>query len=145
MKMTCLGLVVLGSVLVNPLVSLAQESWVEVTTNGVGDRFLVNPDSIQNRTGFVWYWEYRDFRQPNDAFVTTTLDQPVYGVLLQRSVDCSAGVTRLRRMIVHTRGRQVIYRQDYGDNGQLSQPAAGSSAAAVVRYVCDHQSASASQ
>ncbi|NJL21348.1 MAG: hypothetical protein HC895_11790, partial [Leptolyngbyaceae cyanobacterium SM1_3_5] len=42
-----------------------QVQWTEVTTNAVGDRFLVDQSSIQVNGNSVWYWQYREFRQPN--------------------------------------------------------------------------------
>ncbi|MBD1912951.1 MULTISPECIES: hypothetical protein [unclassified Leptolyngbya] len=115
----------------------AQENWFEVTRNAVGDRFMVERNSIEFRDGIVWYWEYRDFPQPNNAFIGVEVEQPVYGAMLYRSVDCASGVSRLRRVVVHDRQRQVIQRISYDDAGQLAQPQAGSSAAAVLRFVCD--------
>lgn len=113
------------------------ENWVEVTRNAAGDRFMVARDSIEFRDGIVWYWEYRDFPQPNNAFIGVELEQPVYGAMLYRSVDCAGGVSRLRRIVVHDRERQVIQRINYDAAGQLAQPQAGSSAAAVLRFVCE--------
>lgn len=138
MNRILIGLTLLSSLLMYPSSTLAQEGeWVEVTTNSVGDRFMVNPTSIENRSGIVWYWEYRDFPQPNNAIVGIDVGQPVYGVMFYRSTDCNSGATRLRRIVVHSQNRQVIRRVVYNDSGPLSSPAQGSSAAAVVRYVCD--------
>jgi hypothetical protein len=120
----------------------AQANWFEVTRNAVGDRFMVERNSIELRDGIVWYWEYRDFPQPNNAFIGVEIDQPVYGAMLYRSVDCASGVSRLRRVVVHDRERQVIQRINYGDTGQLAQPQQGSSAATVLQYVCDQPQSS---
>ncbi len=120
--------------------ALAQSSevnWVEVTRNAVGDRFMVERNSIELRDGIVWYWEDRSFPQPNNALLGVELEQPVYGALLYRSVDCVGGVSRLRRVIVRNKEGQVIHRISYGDAGQLAQPEAGSSAATVLRFVCE--------
>lgn len=111
--------------------------WVEVTRNAVGDRFMVERNSIEVRDGVVWFWEHRDFPQPNNALLDMELDQPVYSALLYRSVDCVGGVSRLRQIIVNNQERQVIQRINYGSDGQLSQPQPGSSAAAVLRFVCE--------
>ncbi|MBE9181238.1 hypothetical protein IQ268_22000 [Oculatella sp. LEGE 06141] len=118
--------------------AIAQE-WTEVTVNAVGDRFLVDQASIQPQANSVRYWEYRDFRQPNNAFVEEEIDEPVYGVMLYQSVDCTANVARLRQMVVHGRDRQELRRLNYGNNGSLAQPADGSSASAVLRYVCTQE------
>jgi hypothetical protein len=139
-NVTVLSSLLVGSLLVGPTSTLAQEgNWVEVTTNSVGDRFMVNPTSIENRDGIVWYWEYRDFPQPNNAIVGLDVGQPVYGVMFYRSTDCTSGATRLRRVVIHSQNRQVIRRVVYNESGPLSSPAQGSSAAAVVRYVCDRR------
>ena len=141
MKQLLIGLAVLCAAISYAPVAVAAEDWVEVTENDVGDRFLVDRNSIENRNGIIWYWEYRDFQEPNNAFVGVELDQPVYGTLVYRSVDCTSLVARLRRITVHGRGREVIHRAVYDDNGQLSQPMQGSSSAAVLRFVCDQDQA----
>ncbi|MGG6298172.1 surface-adhesin E family protein [Leptolyngbya sp. AN02str] len=119
------------------LAQSTQPTWVEVTRNAVGDRFMVERDSIDLRDDVVWFWEYRDFPEPNNAFVGVELEQPVHGAMLYRSVDCVSGVSRLRQMVVHNRERQVIQRFNYGNAGQLAQPQSGSSAAAVLSFVCE--------
>jgi hypothetical protein len=141
MKRLLIGLAVLCTAVSFAPVALAVEDWVEVTENEVGDRFLVDRNSIENREGIIWYWEYRDFQEPNNAFVGVELDQPVFGALVYRSVDCTSLVSRLRRITVHGRGRQVIHRAVYDDNGRLMQPMQGSSSAAVLRFVCDQEQA----
>jgi hypothetical protein len=139
MKRLLIGLAVLCAALSVAPVALAVEDWVEITENDVGDRFLVDRNSIENRDGIIWYWEYRDFQEPNNAFVGVELDQPVFGALVYRSVDCTSLVSRLRRITVHGRGRQVIHRAVYDDNGRLTQPVRGSSSAEVLQFVCDQE------
>lgn len=117
----------------------AAEAWVEVTANTVGDRFLVDQNSIQRSENTIRYWQYRAFRQANNAFLDFEVEQPVYGVMIYSSVDCTSGVERIRRLVVFDQNRQVIERVDYGDNGSLTQPTAGSSAAKVIGYVCTQQ------
>jgi len=117
----------------------ATEAWVEVTTNAVGDRFLVNQNSIERSQDTVRYWEYRQFQQPNNAFLAFDVEQPVYGVMIYRSVDCTSNVERTRRLVIFDQNRQVIQRVNYDDSGSLTQPRAGSSAAQVIRYVCTQQ------
>jgi hypothetical protein len=133
-----LGLTILSQFLFTPI-AVAQAQWHEVAENAVGDRFLVDQSSIQRRENIVWYWEYREFPQPNNAFVVEEIDEPVHGVTLYQSADCTAGAVRLRRITIYGSDRQVIQRIDYGDTGTLSEPAPGSSAAAVVRYVCSYE------
>lgn len=134
----------IGLVALIPLISASrvlaqptQANWFEITRNAVGDRFMVERSSIELRDGIVWYWEYRDFPQPNNAFIRVEIDQPVYGAMLYRSVDCASGVSRLRRVVVYDRERQVIQRINYDDEGPLTQPQEGSSAAAVLNFVCE--------
>lgn len=116
--------------------------WTEVAVNDVGDRFLVNRNSIQMRENSVWYWEYRRFQQPNNAFVGDEIEQPVHAVMLYRSVDCAAGVERLRQQIVYNQNREVIRRFNYGDTGRLTQAMPGSSAIAVLQFVCSNRNSS---
>lgn len=130
-----LGLAILSQVLTAPP-SLAQTAWREVARNEVGDRFLVDQNSIERNGDAVWYWEYREFEQPNNAFVPETIDQPVHGVNLYQSVDCASRTARLRRITVYGSDRQVLRRINYGDTGSLTQPRPGSSAATVLGYVC---------
>lgn len=119
------------------LAQSTQEDWVEVTSNAVGDRFMVERNAIEFRDGAVWYWEYRSFPQPNNAFVGVELEKPVYSVMLYRSADCAGGVSRLRRIIARDQEQQVIERINYDDAGPLTQPQPGSSAAAVLQFVCE--------
>ena len=107
-----------------------------------GDRFMVERNSIELRDDVVWYWEHRDFPQPNDALVGVELEQPVYSATLYRSASCADGVSRLRQIIVRNEERQVIERINYGDTGQLAQPQPGSSAAAVLGFACEQAQSS---
>ena len=139
MKILLIGLATIIPVVstASALAQSAQADWVEVTSNAVGDRFMVERNSIEFRDGAVWYWEHREFPQPNNAFVGVELEQPVHSAMLYRSVDCAGSVARLRQIIVRNREREVIQRINYGDAGQLTQPQPGSSAAAVLRFVCE--------
>jgi hypothetical protein len=114
----------------------ADGEWVEVAVNAVGDRFLVDQNSIERSENTTRYWEYRQFKQANNAFLDFEVEQPVYSVMIYRSLDCASGVERTRRLVIFDQNRQVIQRVNYGDNGSLTQPTVGSSAAKVVRYVC---------
>ena len=130
-----LGLAIASSLLAIAPV-MAAEKWEAVTTNSVGDRFLVDVNSIEQRGESVWYWEYRDFKQPNNVFLDSPVNKPVFGAVIYRSVDCKAGTTRLRRLTAYDKNRQVIQKFDYGDRGRLANPVTGSSAKAVLDFVC---------
>lgn len=110
--------------------------WVKVAENSVKDQFFVDKSSIQRKGDTVWYWEYREFLQPNNAFVEETVDQPVHGVVLNWSVDCANKVQRLRQITAYDKSRKLIQRFVYGDNGSLLQAQAGSSARNSIDYVC---------
>lgn len=118
-------------------IAVAAEAWTEVTRNAVGDRFFVNQNELRQEGNTVWYWEYRYFQQPNDAFVTFEVEQPVYGVMLYQSVDCATGVARLRQLRVFDQNQQQFTNMNYGDTGELAQPVSGSSAAKVIQFVCN--------
>lgn len=134
-----LSLTLFGACLIQGTGAIAQAVWSEVAVNEVGDRFLVSNDSIQFRGDTAYFWEFRDFPQSNNAFVEEDIDQPIYGATIYRSVDCRSGVTRMRQLLVHDSERAVIEQFNYGDDGSLSQPRAGSSAAAVIQHVCSQR------
>ncbi|MBF2026049.1 MAG: hypothetical protein IGS48_04680 [Oscillatoriales cyanobacterium C42_A2020_001] len=111
--------------------------WESVTQNAVGDRFLIDKSSIQRKADTVFYWEYREFPQPNNAFLEEPVDQPVYGVVLNWSANCTSKTQRLRQVTAYDKARKVIKRFSYGENGALFQPKSGSSASTVLNNVCD--------
>jgi hypothetical protein len=115
--------------------ALAAE-WVNVTVNSVGDRFLIDKSSIQRKDDTVWYWEYREFPQPNNAFLEEPVDQPVHGVVLNWSANCTSKTQRLRQITAYTKDQKMIRRFSYGERGSLSQPRSGSSTAKVLAYAC---------
>ncbi|MCY7273264.1 MAG: hypothetical protein LH702_05835, partial [Phormidesmis sp. CAN_BIN44] len=104
--------------------------------NSVNDKFFVDINSIQRNGSSVWYWEYREFPQPNNAFLDTKVDQPLHGAVIRWSVDCTTKSQRMRKVNAYTKNRKLIQKFEYGDSGMLSQPKPGSSAYAVVDYVC---------
>jgi hypothetical protein len=111
--------------------------WVNVTTNTVGDRFFIDKSAIQRSEANVWFWEYREFPQPNNAFLEEPVDQAVHGVVLNWSANCTSKTQRLRQITAYTQDRKIIRKFSYGETGSLTQPKAGSSASAVLGYVCD--------
>jgi hypothetical protein len=110
--------------------------WMSIATNSVGDQFFVDKSSIRRNADTVRYWEYRKFPQPNNAFLIESVNQPVYGAVINWSVDCKSQVQRLRQVTAYNQGRQVIQKFNYGDSGSLVQPRTGSSAHKVLEYVC---------
>lgn len=133
-----LRLAILGFALFYAPTVLAAE-WIEVVENSVGDKFYVDKSTMQRNGNNVWYWEYREFEQPNNAFLEVELDEPVYGATIYRSVDCTSRVARLRQLLAHDKDKNVIRRFDYGNEGTLSQSRSGSSSAEVLSYVCSEQ------
>jgi hypothetical protein len=126
------------AVLLSPSSAIAAE-WVNVTANAVGDRFFVDKSAIQRKDANVWFWEYREFPKPNNAFLEEPVDQAVHGVVLNWSANCTSKTQRLRQVTAYTQDRKVIRKFGYGETGNLSQPRAGSSASAVLGYVCEGQ------
>ena len=110
--------------------------WVSVTQNAVGDRFFIDKSSIQRKDDNVFYWEYREFPQPNNAFLEESVDQPVHGVVISWSANCTSNTQRLRQITAYTKDRKVIKRFSYGESGKLSQPKPGSSTSAVLANAC---------
>lgn len=110
--------------------------WVSVAVNPVGDRFLIDKSSIQRKDDTVWYWEYREFPEANNAFLEESVDQPVHGVVLSWSANCASKTQRLRQITAYTQDRKMIRRFSYGEQGSLSQPRTGSSTAKVLAYAC---------
>ncbi|MGA7932838.1 MAG: hypothetical protein WCA35_04600, partial [Kovacikia sp.] len=72
----------------------------------------------------------------NNAFLLEAVNQPVYGAVINWSVDCKSQVQRLRQITAYSKDRQVIQKFTYGDSGSLAQPRVGSSTHKVLDYVC---------
>ncbi len=130
-----LQFLVAGVVLaVAPIASAAE--WTKITQNAVNDRFFIDTSSIQRNGSIVWYWEYREFSQPNNALLDVNVDQPVLGAVMRWSADCSSKSQRLRKLNAYTKNRQLIQKFDYGDSGLLLQPKVGSSTHAILERAC---------
>lgn len=134
-----LKLLVVTSVLLYPPIAIAAENWVEVTVNSVGDRILIDRNSIQQNNNEVRYWEYQDKRQSRNASTDVVGDQPVYGMMIYRTVDCVSGSSSMQRLVLFNQNREVIRRINYEASGGISQPMAGSSTETVIQYVCGLQ------
>ncbi len=113
--------------------------WTKVTENSVGDKFFVDASAIQRKDSTVFYWEYREFVESNNAFLEVELPQPLYGVVSRWSVDCSSKVQRLRRVNAYAQDRSLIQKFSYGDPGLVVQLRPGSSLSAVTDFVCDYK------
>ncbi|BAU11141.1 hypothetical protein LEP3755_16340 [Leptolyngbya sp. NIES-3755] len=117
--------------------AIAQSAqWTRITENSVKDRFFVDASSVQRNGSIVWYWEYREFPEANNALLDVKVDQPVHGAVMRWSADCSNGSQRLRKVNAYTTNRKLIQKFDYGNDGMLIQPKAGSSTRKVMEYVC---------
>jgi hypothetical protein len=113
--------------------------WVKITENTVSDRFSVDKSSIQRNGNYVRYWEYREFPQPNNAFLSEEISQPVHSVIVLWSADCTTKLQRLRHAIAYDKNRKVLGRFNYGESGSLIQSKPGSSGNTVLNYVCASQ------
>ncbi|MGG6268343.1 surface-adhesin E family protein [Leptolyngbya sp. AN03gr2] len=117
--------------------AIAQSAqWTRIAENSVKDRFFVDASSIQRNGSIVWYWEYREFPEANNALLDVKVDQPVHGAVIRWSADCSNGAQRLRKVNAYTTNRKLIQKFDYGNDGMLLRPQAGSSTHKVMDYVC---------
>jgi hypothetical protein len=110
--------------------------WVKVTENAVSDRFFVDTSSIQRKGPTISYWEYREFKEPNNALLETNVEKPVHGVVMRWSLDCNNKTQRLERLNAYDKGRQIIRKFNYGSQGAVAQPQPGSSSFAVLNFVC---------
>lgn len=135
MKRLLSGLTAAVTLLSTPAVMAAE--WVNVAKNSVGDAFSIDKSAIQRNGDIVRYWEFREFPQPNNAFLEETVEQPVHGVVIGWSADCASMIQRLRQVTAYDKNRKLIQRFTYGDAGSLAQPKLGSSAYTALKYVCD--------
>ncbi|GAP98146.1 surface-adhesin E family protein [Leptolyngbya sp. NIES-2104] len=110
--------------------------WTRITENSVKDRFFVDASSIQRNGSIVWYWEYREFPEANNALLDVKVDQPLHGAVIRWSADCSNQSQRLRKVNAYTTNRKLIQKFDYGNDGMLIQPKPGSSSHKVMEYAC---------
>lgn len=129
-----------GFLLAQPLPALAVQ-WSKVTENAVSDRFFVDVSSIQRKGAAISYWEYREFKAPNNALLETNVEPPVHGVVMRWALDCSSKTQRLERLNAYDKSRQIIRKFNYGTKGTLAQPQPGSSSFAVLNFVCRPQDA----
>ncbi|MEB3295424.1 MAG: surface-adhesin E family protein [Synechococcales bacterium] len=111
--------------------------WKKITENSVKDGFFIDTESIQRKGNTVTYWEYREFPEPNNAFLENPVNEPLHGVVIRWSADCTSKTQRLRRVNAFGKERKLLQRFDYGENGTLMQPRPGSSGYEVLEYACN--------
>lgn len=129
--MDVLRIGLLGMLVAMPAPSAsAVEAWVEVGATA-GNRTLVDQNSIQRTETDLRYWEYRELRQAGGKAGSS---QPVYGMMIYRSVNCESGESRMQRLVLFNQNREVIRRISYEDSGGRLQP--NVSADAAIRHVC---------
>jgi hypothetical protein len=130
----------LGMVTMLPQAAIAVE-WTKVTENSVGDKFFIDASAIQRKGNMVSYWEYREFVEPNNAFVEVELPQPLYGAVSRWSVDCGSKAQRLMRVNAYTKNRALIEKFSYGEKGLAIQSRPNSSTYAVADFACSTKTA----
>jgi hypothetical protein len=111
--------------------------WTKVTENSVGDRFLVDTSAIQEQGSTRFYWEYREFDQPNNPFIDVALPETLEGAVVRWSINCSNKTQRLRRVNAYTKERKLIQKFTYGEAGVAVQSRPGSSTYQVGEFVCN--------
>lgn len=133
-----LNSIILGGLLIYSPSVLAAEAWVEVSVGAAGDRVLVDQDSIRQDDNQIEYWEYRDVQQSRLGSAGVG-NQPAYGMMIYRSVDCAARTGRMQRLVLFNQNREVIRRVSYEGAGGSLQPITGSNVEASFRYVCEQE------
>lgn len=140
-RKACLpGAIVLSIISLTPDATGATE-WKKITENSTKDSFFIDTESIQRKGNTITYWEYREFPEPNNAFLENAINEPLHGVVIRWSADCASKTQRLRRVNAFGKERKLLQRFDYGDNGTLMQPRPGSSGYEVLNYACNPKSA----
>ncbi len=136
-SLTAVSLAIVGSMSLTQ--SAVAVTWVKVTENSAKDGFFIDTDSIQRKGQTVGYWEYREFIEPNNAFLENDVAKPLYGVVIRWTADCSAKTQRLRRVNAFTSNRELIQKFEYGEKGTLNQPRPSSSGYEVLEMACNPQ------
>lgn len=133
--------------LITPLVLLASAialpaqavEWTQITENSVGDKFYIDTSSIRLKGDQVSFWHYRQFVEPNNAFLDETVEPPVHGTVIRLSANCKTKATRIYRLNAYDKARKLIQRFDYGASGQVITVKSGSSADSVLDYACSYK------
>jgi hypothetical protein len=129
----------LAGVALRPAPTIAAPQWTKVTENSVGDRFLVDTsaNAIQEQGSSRFYWEYREFIQPNNPFLEAKVSQPVEGAVVRWSINCGTKAQRLLKVNAYTTNRQLIQKFTYGETGVAVSSRPGSSTYKVGEFVCN--------
>jgi hypothetical protein len=123
--------------LVSALPAQAVE-WTQLTENSVGDKFFIDTSSIKTKGDQVSFWHYRQFIEPNNAFLDEQVEAPVHGTVIRLSANCKTKTARIYRLNAYDKARKLIQRFDYGTTGQPMTIKSGSSAFNVLDYACSY-------
>jgi hypothetical protein len=123
--------------LVSALPAQAVE-WTQLTENSVGDKFFIDTSSIKTKGDQVSFWHYRQFVEPNNAFLDEQVEAPVHGTVIRLSANCKTKTARIYRLNAYDKARKLIQRFDYGATGQPMTIKSGSSAFNVLDYACSY-------
>jgi hypothetical protein len=113
--------------------------WTQLTENSVGDKFFIDTSSIKTKGDQVSFWHYRQFIEPNNAFLDEQVEPPVHGTVIRLSANCKTKTARIYRLNAYDKARKLIQRFDYGATGQPMTIKSGSSAFNVLDYACSYK------
>jgi hypothetical protein len=113
--------------------------WTQLTENSVGDKFFIDTSSIKPKGDQVSFWHYRQFVEPNNAFLDEQVEAPVHGTVIRLSANCKTMTARIYRLNAYDKARKLIQRFDYGTTGQPMTIKSGSSAFNVLDYACSYK------
>jgi hypothetical protein len=135
MKRFIAPLVLLASAIALPAQAV---EWTQLTENSVGDKFFIDTSSIKTKGDQVSFWHYRQFIEPNNAFLDEQVEAPVHGTVIRLSANCKTKTARIYRLNAYDKARKLIQRFDYGTTGQPMTIKSGSSAFNVLDYACSY-------
>jgi hypothetical protein len=136
MKRFIAPLVLLASAIALPAQAV---EWTQLTENSVGDKFFIDTSSIKTKGDQVSFWHYRQFIEPNNAFLDEQVEAPVHGTVIRLSANCKTKTARIYRLNAYDKARKLIQRFDYGATGQPMTIKSGSSAFNVLDYACSYK------
>jgi hypothetical protein len=136
MKRFIAPLVLLASAIALPAQAV---EWTQLTENSVGDKFFIDTSSIRTKGDQVSFWHYRQFIEPNNAFLDEQVEAPVHGTVIRLSANCKTKTARIYRLNAYDKARKLIQRFDYGATGQPMTIKSGSSAFNILDYACSYK------